>query len=167
MRHKIFVRSSLSAERERALGYRIDPRDIRDAVSFTLEAEDVPFPCEVAVIITDDGGIREINRAQRGIDEPTDVLSFPLQDFSPGQYGGAEYDIAAKRVPLGDVALSAERVIAQAAEYGNTPSREVNYLTVHSTLHLLGYDHADGSEQKRQMRAREKEIMRRLGYEET
>jgi len=156
--HKIYVTDKTRGKKH------IDPRDIRDAVSFTLDAEDIGFPCQVSVLVTDDEGIRQINKAQRRIDAATDVLSFPLQDFDLGKYDNPEYDLASGRVPLGDIVLSAERVRAQAKEYGNTVGRETAYLTVHSALHLLAYDHADEGNGKAYMRTREKEIMRHLGY---
>jgi len=156
--HKIYVTDKTRGRKH------IDPRDIRDAVSFTLDLEDIDFPCEVSVTVTDDEGIRQINKAQRGIDAVTDVLSFPLQDFDLGEYDNPEYDLSSHRVPLGDIVLSAERVRAQAKEYGNTVGRETAYLTVHSALHLLAYDHEDEGSGKAFMRSREKEIMRRLGY---
>ncbi|MDR0917152.1 MAG: rRNA maturation RNase YbeY [Oscillospiraceae bacterium] len=163
MGHKIFVRDALPSA---YTGRKLDPRNIRDAVTFTLDAEDVKFPCDVSVTLTDDAGIREINAQYREIDTATDVLSFPLQDFAPSEYAMPEYDLASKRVPLGDIVLSVERVAAQAEEYGNTQGREATYLTVHSTLHLLGYDHTDEGADKQLMRAREKEIMRALGYDD-
>ena len=117
--------------------------------------EEVDKPSEICVTLTDDAGIHEINLENRGIDRPTDVLSFPI--------GELDYDTG--RIFLGDMVLSLERAEAQSVEYGGTFEHEVQYLTVHSVLHLLGYDHLDEGEQKAAMRAREKEIMKRLGYD--
>ena len=137
---------------------------IRKVIRTALAAEGVDFPCEVDVRVTSDAGIHEINLEMRGVDRPTDVLSFPAFDLSPGELPGEEdADIATGLVPLGDMCLSLERVQAQAKEYGHSNRRELAYLVVHSVLHLLGYDHLDEGPQKAQMRAREETIMEELG----
>ena len=131
-----------------------------------LEAEGVPFPCEVDVLFTDDEGIHAINREQRDVDRPTDVLSFPMFNLTPGTpptLDDVEVDPGTGLVPLGDMVLSLERAEAQGAEYGHGPEREAAYLAVHSVLHLLGYDHLDEGPQKAQMRAREEAILDGLG----
>ena len=137
---------------------------IRKVIRTALAAEGVDFPCEVDVRITSDQGIHEVNREMRGVDRPTDVLSFPAFALTPGELPGEEdADPATGLVPLGDMCLSMERVHAQAKEYGHTNRRELAYLVVHSVLHLLGYDHLDEGPQKAQMRAREEAIMEELG----
>ncbi len=138
---------------------------IRKTIRVALEAESVDFPCEISVLLTSDNGIQEINREQRGIDAPTDVLSFPMFDLSPGERPDPDTDADPESgcVPLGDMAISMERVAAQAKEYGHSNRRELSYLVVHSVLHLLGYDHMDEGPQKEQMRAREEEILSKLG----
>ena len=137
---------------------------IRKVIRAALEAEGVDFRCEVDVCITDDEGIRAINQDMRGIDKATDVLSFPVFSLEPGQLPDEEdADPCTGLVPLGDMAISMEHVKAQAKEYGHSQTRELSYLVVHSVLHLLGYDHLDEGEQKRQMRAREEEILASLG----
>ena len=137
---------------------------IRKVIRTALAAEGVDFPCEVDVCITSDQGIHEVNREMRGVDRPTDVLSFPAFALTPGELPGEEdADPATGLVPLGDMCLSMERVHAQAKEYGHTNRRELAYLVVHSVLHLLGYDHLDEGPQKAQMRAREEAIMEELG----
>ena len=138
---------------------------VRRSVLAALEAEGVDEPCVVSVLLTDDAGIREINSQQRGIDAATDVLSFPMNELTPGAFDPtmAEWDYYAKAYILGDMVLSLERAAAQAEEYGHGVDREISYLTVHSILHLLGYDHLDEGEQKRQMRDREELIMEKLG----
>ncbi len=137
---------------------------IRRVIRTALRAEGVEFPCEVDVLVTDDRGIHAINLDMRGVDSPTDVLSFPEFELSPGQLPGAEdADPGTGYVPLGDMALSMERVKAQAKEYGHSNRRELAYLAVHSVLHLLGYDHMDEGAQKAQMREREESIMGELG----
>ena len=137
---------------------------IRKVIRTALAAEGVDFPCEVDVCVTSDEGIHQINREMRGVDRPTDVLSFPAFDLHPGELPGEEdADPATGLVPLGDMCLSLERVQAQAREYGHSNRRELAYLVVHSVLHLLGYDHLDEGPEKAQMRAREDAIMEELG----
>ena len=120
-----------------------------------------------AVRIVDDEAIRILNRDMRGIDKATDVLSFPLNDLRPGEFDAAqcECDPETGRCLLGDMALSLERCERQGEEFGHGFERELQYLAVHSTLHLLGYDHVDEGEMKRAMRAREKLVMQRLEAE--
>ena len=137
---------------------------IRKVIRTALAAEGVDFPCEVDVLLTNDSGIHAINREMRQVDRPTDVLSFPEFDLTPGQLPGAEdADPGTGLVPLGDMVISMERVAAQAKEYGHSNRRELSYLVVHSVLHLLGYDHLDEGPQKAQMRAREEAILGELG----
>ena len=137
---------------------------LRRAIRTALAAEGVDFPCEVDVLLTNDSGIHAINREMRQVDRPTDVLSFPEFDLTPGQLPGAEdADPGTGLVPLGDMVISMERVAAQAREYGHSKRRELSYLVVHSVLHLLGYDHLDEGPQKAQMRAREEAILGELG----
>ena len=139
---------------------------IRKAIRTALSAERVDFPCEVDVSVTSDEGIHQINLDMRQVDRPTDVLSFPAFDLTPGELPGPEEaDPATGLVPLGDMVISLERVNAQAKEYGHSPRRELAYLVVHSVLHLLGYDHLDEGPQKAQMRGREDAIMAELGIE--
>ena len=132
---------------------------IRKVIRTALAAEGVDVPCEVDVLLTNDSGIHEINREMRQVDASTDVLSFPEFDLRPGELPAPEdADPGTGLVPLGDMCISLERAIAQAKEFGHTTRREVGYLTIHSMLHLLGYDHLDEGPQKRQMRAREEAI---------
>ena len=136
---------------------------IRKVIRTALAAEGVDFPCEVDVSVTDDRGIHQINLEMRGVDAPTDVLSFPAFALTPGELPGEEdADPATGLVPLGDMVLSLERVRAQAKEYGHSVRREIAYLAVHSVLHLLGYDHLDEGPEKARMREREEIIMERL-----
>ena len=124
-------------------------RRIRKAAMAVLDAEGVEEPCELSVLLTDDEGIRVLNREFRQADRPTDVLSFPMGDADP----------RTGRLLLGDMVLNTDRAAAQGMEFGHGPEHEVSYLTVHSVLHLLGYDHVDEGEMKRAMRAREKAVM--------
>ena len=134
---------------------------IQKCVEATLKAEGVPVPCEINVFVTNDSGIQAINKASRNLDKPTDVLSFPMFQLEPGQLpeDWDEFlDPETDMCPLGDMAISLERAIAQAKEFGHSVRREIGYLTIHSMLHLLGYDHLDEGPMKAQMRQREEAI---------
>ena len=134
---------------------------IRKCVEETLKTEGVTAPCEINVLVTNDAGIHAINLASRENDRPTDVLSFPMFTFEPGvlpENWDEFLDPETGLCPLGDMVISLERAVAQAKEFGHSTRREIGYLTIHSMLHLLGYDHMDDGPQKVQMRAREEEI---------
>ena len=156
MRHRInLVFEELSLER-----FAIRS-NIRRCIRQTLDAEGIRVPCEINVLVTNNSGIQTINRESRNIDAPTDVLSFPMFQLAAGNppQDWTEYqDPATGLVPLGDMCISLERAQAQAQEFGHSVRREVGYLTIHSMLHLLGYDHLDEGEQKKQMRRREEAI---------
>ncbi len=137
---------------------------LRKAVKTALAAEGVDLPCEVDILLTGDKGIRAINREMRQVDKPTDVLSFPALNLSPGDKPNPrDTDPGSGLVPLGDMVISMERVSAQAKEYGHSKRRELAYLATHSVLHLLGYDHLDEGPMKAQMRRREEAILAELG----
>lgn len=133
---------------------------IERCVKAVMEAEGVNLPCEINVLVTDDRGIQAINKASRGLDKPTDVLSFPMFQLEPGLPPDNDdyFDPETQLCPLGDMAISLERAVAQAKEFGHSVRREVGYLIIHSMLHLLGYDHLDEGPQKAQMREREESI---------
>lgn len=156
MRHRInLVFEELSLER-----FAIRS-NIRRCIRQTLDAEGIRVPCEINVLVTNNSGIQTINRESRNIDAPTDVLSFPMFQLEAGNppQDWTEYqDPATGLVPLGDMCISLERAQAQAQEFGHSVRREVGYLTIHSMLHLLGYDHLDEGEQKKQMRRQEEAI---------
>ncbi len=156
MKHIITVTRS-----RRGLGWPDAYRLVRKAVRAALQEEGVREACTVDVTFTDDAHIREINRAFRNVDAATDVLSFPLCELTPGRFDpdACELDPDSGTIPLGDIVLSLERCEKQGEEFGHGFGHELMYLTVHSTLHLLGYDHMDEGAQKRQMRAREKRVM--------
>jgi len=120
------------------------------------------------VLITDDESIRKINLEFRNIDKATDVLSFPMLEFSPPGWtdpGFHAVDPETGLIALGEIVLSAEKVKKQAHLYNQTVERETAYLTIHSVLHLLGYDHLDEAKGKKQMREREKEILGEIEYD--
>ena len=156
MRHKInLVFEQLSLQKF------VISQNIRRCIQETLKAEGIDVRCEINVLVTDDAGIRVINRESRNLDKPTDVLSFPMFQLEAGNVPAdwEEYrDPDSGLVPLGDMCISLERAVAQAAEFGHSVRREVGYLTIHSMLHLLGYDHLDEGPQKKQMRGREEAI---------
>jgi probable rRNA maturation factor len=146
---------------------------LKECLTCALAQEGMAFDCEINILITNDEGIHQINLETRQVDSPTDVLSFPMFELVPGVPVDESDNENADRfeldetdtLPLGDMVISYERAVAQAADYGHSVEREVCYLAVHSLLHLLGYDHMDGDDgpQKRQMRAREEAIMNTLG----
>ena len=146
MRVKIYFENS-SAERISHSTKRL----VRRAVVATLRYEGVRARCELSVTFTDNEGIRALKRTYREIDAPTDVLSFPL--FEEGA--------AAKQ--LGDIVLSLERCREQAFEFGHSFARECAFLTVHSTLHLLGYDHVNSEQEEADMRQRQTAIVTAMG----
>ena len=156
MRHKInLVFEQLSLQK-----FTIS-HNIRKCIQETLKAEGVNTRCEINVLVTDDAGIRVINRESRNLDKATDVLSFPMFQLTAGNppEDWEEYrDPDTGLVPLGDMCISLERAVAQAQEFGHSVRREVGYLTIHSMLHLLGYDHLDEGPMKAQMRSREEAI---------
>ena len=133
---------------------------VRRAIEATLDYEQYGNPCEVSVTFTDNEGIHKLNLQFRGVDRPTDVLSFPLFDFE-GE--SEEPPIDELMGMLGDIVISLETANEQAGKYGHSFEREVAFLTVHSMLHLLGYDHETGEEDEIDMRRRQREIMENLG----
>ena len=138
---------------------------IKRCIRAVLTLEGVDRSCEVSALITNDRKIRLLNREFRGVDAPTDVLSFPMLEFSPPGWAPpdpGETQPLPEFLQLGDIVLSAKRVAAQALENAHSCEEETAYLTVHAALHLLGYDHMDEAEDKARMRAREKEILRDL-----
>ena len=128
------------------------------AVETALSAEEFNVNCEISVVITDNEGIREINREHRDIDAPTDVLSFPQYEFDTPTVFAEELT---EPVMLGDIVISKERLITQAEEIGHSFEDELAYLTVHSVLHLLGYDHMN-EQDKSLMRIHEKKIVKEI-----
>ena len=154
--HEIYV-----SREKKGLGHNNAAQLIKKYVQRALDAEGVGCPCIVSVMLTDNEGIHEVNRDFRGVDRPTDVLSFPLNELKAGKFEPAmcEKDPETGAVMLGDMMISLERCAEQGEELGHGFEREICYLTVHSVLHLLGYDHVDEGPMKAQMREREKEIM--------
>jgi probable rRNA maturation factor len=119
---------------------------------------------EVSLTFTDDEGIRELNRTYRGIDRPTDVLSFPMRETAPGEpdIPWPDGDEGGEGEPLGDIVISVPRARAQSVEYGHSPEREIGFLFVHGFLHLIGYDH-DTEEAEKAMFSRQERILAEVG----
>ena len=156
MNHEIYVSREV-----KNLGHNNAARLIKAAAVHALQAEKIDADCIISVMLTDGEGIRRVNREFRGIDKETDVLSFPLNELEPGRFDAAlcERDLDTGAILLGDMMISLPRCEEQGIEFGHGFDREIQYLTVHSVLHLLGYDHVDEGPMKAQMRAREKEIL--------
>ena len=137
---------------------------IKTVIEAALKYEQCNFDAEVSVTIVDNEQIREINKQQRDIDKATDVLSFPMLYFDEnGDITDSEYDVDGENVLLGDIVISAERAREQASEYGHSFKREIAFLTVHSMLHLLGYDHVDNPDDEKIMFTKQDEILDMLG----
>ncbi len=131
---------------------------VRRCCNAVLQLEEFPHPAEISVVFIDNAQIHELNRDYRGKDAPTDVLSFPL---SEGDQYEINHDTGA--VLLGDVAISMETAVEQAYKYGHSLEREIGFLTAHSVLHLLGYDHENGGLERVRMREKEEQVMTQLG----
>ncbi|MCL2820064.1 MAG: rRNA maturation RNase YbeY [Oscillospiraceae bacterium] len=137
---------------------------ITKAVTEVLQYEKVDIPCNINVQITGDKKIREYNRNFRGMDKATDVLSFPLQEFTGVGWAFIDksgFDVNSDIQQLGDIVISAESAKKQAAEYENSYEYELAYLIIHSTLHLLGYIH-DDEEREKIMHSKTKNIIREM-----
>jgi probable rRNA maturation factor len=143
----------------------IDAALIERAIAAVLVAEGLADPAEVSVLVTDDATLQQLNRDYRQVDAPTDVLSFADDQQVDGDSYPAFVRPPATVRYLGDLAISYERVVAQAAEYGHSRERELAFLTVHGILHLLGYDHELGQAEAAAMRAREEAIMEQIGLQ--
>ena len=152
----------IAVSREKTgLGHRNAAALIRSAAEQALKAEGIEHPCLIRVMLTDGEGIRRVNREFRNVDRETDVLSFPLNELVPGDFDPeqCERDWETGKLMLGDMMISLPRCEEQGTEFGHGFDREIQYLTVHSVLHLLGYDHVDEGPMKAQMRQREKAVM--------
>ena len=141
---------------------------IQEVVEAAVSYVNCPYEIEVNVLLTDNDSIQEINRENRGIDRPTDVLSFPNLEFSrEGVFAVDEneeadyFDPDTGELLLGDIMISADKVMEQARSYGHSIRREFAFLVAHSMLHLCGYDHMEEAE-GRVMEQKQEEILRRL-----
>jgi probable rRNA maturation factor len=131
---------------------------VRRCCNAVLQLEEFPHSAEISVVFIDNAQIQELNREYRGKDAPTDVLSFPLGE-------GEEYEINhdTGAVLLGDIAISMEKAVEQAKRFDHSLEREIGFLTAHSVLHLLGYDHEKGGLDRVRMREKEEQVMTQLG----
>lgn len=141
---------------------------LQQVITAVLDSEDCPYECEIDVLLTDNDAIHEINLAERGIDAPTDVLSFPLVNFAkPAFYEYLEedpmlFDPDSGELMLGDMVISVDKVLSQAQEYGHSIRRELAFLAAHSTFHLLGYDH-ETEEDRLLMEEKQEAVLQELG----
>lgn len=140
----------------------------RTVIEAALEYENCPYEAEVSLLLTTDEEIRKLNNSARGLDRPTDVLSFPMLEYdAPGDFSQLEdepqdaFNPESGELMLGDIVISKERVIAQAEEYGHSPLREYAFLIAHSMLHLFGYDHIEESD-RLLMEERQRGIMEKI-----
>lgn len=129
---------------------------------------DCPYETTVDVLLTDNTAIHQINLEQREIDRPTDVLSFPMNEYpAPGNFEEIEdmgcFEPESGELMLGDIVISIDKVFAQAAEYGHSPEREIAFLVAHSMLHLFGFDHME-EEERQVMEIKQEEILEKTGY---
>lgn len=144
---------------------------LKDVILKSIELENCPYECEVSITFTNDNDICKLNKDFRGIDSPTDVLSFPMADYNPAadfsilksKKAAAQYfNPESKELVLGDIVISVERAKAQAQEYGHSLKREICFLTAHSILHLMGYDHMTDRDRE-VMESKQDEILNALG----
>lgn len=138
-------------------------RTVQAVCDKVMENEECDFDAEISITFVDNDAIREINKEHRGIDKPTDVLSFPMLEFNEdGVAEDAELDCDGELIMLGDIVISLERAREQSVEFGHSFKREVAFLTAHSMLHLLGYDHVDDAEGERSMILKQEEALSSL-----
>lgn len=157
-------------DEETAVSFDFDYRALADEVIMAAcDAEQCPYEIEVNLTLVDNNRIHQINREYRGIDRPTDVLSFPMQTYlTPADFSHAEDCVEENFNPdtgellLGDIILSAEKVKEQAEAYGHSERREAAFLILHSMLHLFGYDH-ETEEEREEMEHRQRVILDGLG----
>ncbi len=161
---------TIEFEDESGIALGIDAYGVAaEVIACALDYMECPYEAQVNVLLVDDEEIRVLNRKHRRADRPTDVLSFPMVEYpAPGQFdfleedGGCCFEPDSGELMLGDIVISAARVLAQADEYGHSVKREFAFLVAHSMLHLMGYDHMTGEESAVMERLQE-EILGQLG----
>ena len=161
---------NIYVENESGREFPFDPHQVASAVAeAVLDMEGCPYETEVSILITDDEGIRTYNRDYRQTDRETDVLSFPNIPFlTPSGFSVAEemeadcFQPDSGELILGDIILSADRILAQAEAYGHSLRREYAFLVAHSMLHLCGYDHMEAEEAER-MEHKQEQVLEELG----
>lgn len=168
------MRKPMTYEIEYEAGIKLDVPYrviIERVIDQAMDQEECPYEAEISVTLTDNEGIREINREFRGIDSETDVLSFPMVQYpAPSDFDLLEDDSLAcecfnpetGELLLGDIIISVEKVLEQAEKYGHSVTRELAFLVAHSMLHLFGYDHMEEDE-RIQMEERQRMMLDTLG----
>ena len=136
---------------------------VYDVCERVMSEEECDFDAEISITLVDNAAIREINKEQRDIDRVTDVLSFPMLEFDEEGNADGDYETDGEYIMLGDIVISMERAKEQAKEFGHSLLREVSFLTAHSMLHLLGYDHVDDVDGERIMCEKQDKILLELG----
>ena len=160
---------TVTIERESEIPLPFSEQEVAEAViSETLDYEDCPYEVQVNIILTNNDEIQQINLEQRGVDAPTDVLSFPMVEYAyPSDFTVLEaddmnsFDPDTGELILGDIVISVDKVIEQAEKYGHDIKREYAFLIAHSMLHLFGYDHMDEVEREN-MELKQEEILTHL-----
>ena len=163
IKHKIYMRTQSSSGAKTASVYR---NLIKQAILITLRSEQVAITCVINVLITDDKGIRKYNQQYRDVDRVTDVLSFPMQEFKQACWLGIEemeIDLDTGMLPLGDIVISTQRAKQQAGKHRISLEQETAHLIIHSTLHLLGYDH-NNNKNENIMQSKEGALLKDMGY---
>lgn len=161
---------SLYIEEEGSVTLPFYTEEIAIAVTeAALDYAECPYEAEINLLLTENQEIHEMNLEQRGIDRPTDVLSFPMIEYdAPGDFSvideetGDAFNPETGELMLGDIVISKEKVLSQAEEYGHSPKREYAFLIAHSMLHLFGYDHME-EEERAEMEAHQRAIMEKVG----
>lgn len=165
---------TISIEYETDIKLEMDYEDIiKKVIEAAIDYEKCPYEAEVNVILTDNEAVHEINREQRNVDAPTDVLSFPMIEYdTPADFDGLEqmldecvqdyFNPDSGELMLGDIVISVEKVMEQAQSYGHSQTRELAFLVAHSMMHLFGYDHMEENEAK-VMEAKQEAVLMQLG----
>ena len=156
-------------DNEAGAEFDFEPEELyRKVVDEVLDIEKCPYEAEVNLLITGDDEIREINKQERNIDSPTDVLSFPMGEYdTPADFSCIDespdyFNVETGELMLGDIVLSYDKICSQAKEYGHSERREFAFLIVHSMLHLIGYDHIEEND-RIVMEDKQDKIMELLG----
>lgn len=157
---------TITIEEEAKIPFSFDYKELTERViNGALDFIECPYEAEVSVLFTDNASIREINRENRDIDAPTDVLSFPIGEYPvPGDFDTLEeeqpevFHPETGELMLGDIVISVERVVSQAEEFGHSEERELGFLLAHSVLHLCGFDHME-EEERLIMEEKQRQIM--------
>ena len=159
----------LENETDMDIGIEYEPT-ARQVITAVLDYIQCPYECEVNILLTDNAGIQELNSRMRGIDAPTDVLSFPVVEFvRAGDFSLVEqepasyFNVNSGELLLGDIMISLDRLIEQARQYHHSVRREYAFLIAHSMLHLSGYDHVD-EEERMEMEQMQEDILQSIGY---